>query len=330
MTAGLPGPGASRLETLVATGVRPIVTGELPVVDGGGLAAVRRALAPLLGWVDAVNATDNAAAHAHASSLAVAAAIHELGAEPVLQVVGRDRNRLAIQADIVGASLFGIVNVCCLTGDDVSAGDEPEARRVFDLDGPEIVRVATLLGEGSYLSGRAIDPAPHLFVGAVENPGAPPLDYRVRRAEKKVAAGARFLQLQICFHPERLEKFCSQAQATGLAQRAALLPTVCLVRGGRALRFMDRHVPGISIPEDTIRRVHDSGDESEAAYQLALEQARHALAQPGVRGLHLSDFRRDQSVARLLTDLGLRPRDHADPTTHTPPGEEPHAHDPAL
>src|SRR2546428_686582 len=121
-------------------------------------------------------------------------------------VTGRDRVRLALQADIRGAALHGIENVCCLTGDDVPAGDEPEARRVFDLDGPQLVATARSLASGHYLSGRTIDPAPHLFIGAVENPGAPPYEYRVERALKKVEAGARFLQLQLCFHTDMLER----------------------------------------------------------------------------------------------------------------------------
>ena len=118
----------------------------------------------------AVNATDNTAAHAHASNVASAIAMKIHGIEPIMQVVCRDKNRLAIQADIVGASLHGIENICALTGDDVTAGDETEARRVFDLDGPQLVRLATTIGRGEYMSGRKIEPAPHLFVGAVENP----------------------------------------------------------------------------------------------------------------------------------------------------------------
>src|SRR6185503_2301027 len=118
-------------------------------------------------------------------------------------------------ADIAGAALHGIENICCLTGDDVTAGDEPEARRVFDLDSIQLIALATTMREGRYLSGRTIDPAPHLFVGAVENPGAPPYDYRVDRALKKVRAGARFLQLQVSFEPERLAAFMHEAVAQG-------------------------------------------------------------------------------------------------------------------
>ncbi len=298
-----------------------VLTAELPAVDGGGLEAVRRRLDPLLPWVDAVNATDNTAAHAHASNVAMAVAILRCGGEPVLQVACRDKNRLALQADIVGAALHGVENVCCLTGDDVTAGDEPEARRVFDLDGPQLVRVATGLAEGRYLSGRALDPAPRLFVGAVENPAAPPLAARVRRAATKAAAGARFLQLQICYRPERLAAFLLEAVRVGLHRRTALLPTICLVGGARGLRFMDERVPGISVPPATIARVEQAPDPGEAAYALAVEQARQALALPGVAGLHVVDFRHDDGLARLCTDLSIPPRAER---------HAPHAHRPAL
>ena len=127
-----------------------------------------------------------------------------------MQLVCRDRNRLALEADIMGAALHGIENLCCLTGDDVTAGDEPEARRVFDLDSVQLIALAAGMAAGRYLSGRAIEPAPELFIGAVENPGAPPYDYRVRRAAKKALAGARYLQLQLCFEPERLEAFMAR------------------------------------------------------------------------------------------------------------------------
>ncbi|MGZ4594527.1 MAG: methylenetetrahydrofolate reductase [Actinomycetes bacterium] len=293
----------------------------MPIYDSGGFEAVQAHLDRLTPWVDAINATDNAAAHAHASNVAMAVAMARLGAEPIMQVVCRDKNRLALQSDIVGASMFGVENICCLTGDDVTAGDEPEARRVFDLDGPQLIRLATTLANGTYLSGRRLEPAPHLFIGAVENPGAPPFAYRADRTVKKLQAGARFFQLQICFHPDRLEAFMTEVVRLGVAAQAAFLPTVCLVRGVRALRFMHEHVPGIDVPDETIRRVESAADQREEAYQVVLDQARYALSLPGVRGLHITDFRHDDSVGRLVSDLGLE---------HRNPDEERHAHGSAF
>lgn len=295
----------SELRRLLFEGTRPVLTAELPPVSGGSMDALSEQVARLAPYVDALNATDNTAAHAHPSNVALAIAIKQLGVEPILQVVCRDKNRLALQADIMGAALHGVTTIGCLTGDDVTAGDEPEAPRVFDLDAPQLLRTARSLSRGHYLSGRTIDPAPDLFLGAVENPGAPPYEQRVRRGQLKATAGARFLQLQICYFPDRLAAFTEVAQSVGLTRTTALLPTVCLVRGARALQVMDERVPGIEIPPDLMERVANAGDQAEAAYVETLHLARHALSLPGVRGLHVVDFRRDDTVARLRSDLGL-------------------------
>jgi methylenetetrahydrofolate reductase (NADPH) len=296
-----------------------VITGEMPAIDGGGLAAVRAKLEQYEPWVDAINATDNTSAHAHASNVAVAIALKTLGVEPIMQIVCRDKNRLAIQSDIVGAALHGIENICCLTGDDVTAGDEPEARRVFDLDGPQAIVTASAIARGEYLSGRKIEPPPPLFIGAVENPGAPPLVHRAQRALKKAIAGARFLQLQIGYEPAQLEAFCAEAHRLGLARQAALLPSILLVAGARPLEFMDAQVPGISVPVAVIERVKHAADPREEAFELAVEQARHALAQPGVRGLHLISFRKDDAVGRLCERLGIPTTKERDASGHGSP-----------
>ena len=294
----------SRLEQALADG-RFVVTAEMPTIDGGGMDEVRFQLEPMAPYLDACNATDNTAAHAHASPLAIAIALRQCGMEPIMQLVCRDRNRLALAADLVGASLHGIENVCCLTGDDVTAGDEPEARRVFDLDSPQLLALARAVASGRYLSGRAIEPAPQLFLGAVENPGAPPFDYRAQRALKKVRAGARFLQLQICFEPERLAAFTAEAARLGVTEHAALLPSITILRSARALRFIDAKVPGISVPPAIIDRVEAAADQQEACFDVAYELAQHAMAQPGVRGLHFISFRKDAGIAALCRRLGI-------------------------
>jgi methylenetetrahydrofolate reductase (NADPH) len=301
----------SRLEQRLSAG-RFVVTAEMPVIDGGGYAEIQRQLAPMKPWVDAVNATDNTSAHAHAAPLAVAIALKDCGVEPVMQLVCRDRNRLALEADIVGAAMHGIENLCCLTGDDVTAGDEPETRRVFDLDAPQLVAVARTLAGGHYLSGRLLEPAPRLFVGAVENPGAPPVEHRVARARKKADAGARFLQLQICFAPEHLERFMREAHATGLSERVALIPSICIVRSALALRFVDEKVPGIAVPPETIARVEAAADQQRECFELAFELAEHARALPGVAGLHFISFRKDAGIAKLCQRLGIPPRAERD------------------
>ncbi len=295
-----------------------VVTAEMPAIDSGGYPEIHRQLAPMKAYLDAVNATDNTAAHAHASPLAVAIALRDSGMEPIMQLVCRDRNRLALQSDIVGAAMHGIENLSCLTGDDVTAGDEPEARRVFDLDSPQLIAVARSLAEGRYLSGRVLDPAPRLFIGAVENPGAPPFEYRADRALKKAAAGASFLQLQICFKPEYLDRFMGAAHANGLVGRTALLPSILIVRSALALRFVDEKVPGIEVPAETIARVEAAADQQHECFEVACELAAHAMSQPGVRGLHLISFRQDAGIAKLCTRLGIPPRAEREEHGHSP------------
>ncbi len=297
----------SRLEDALAAG-RFVVTAELATVNAGGLDAVRERFEPFEEYVDATNATDNTAAHAHASPLAVAIALGQLGMEPVMQLTCRDRNRLALEAEIAGAALHGIENICCLTGDDVTAGDEPEARRVFDLDSIQLLALGAAMARGTYLSGRTLEPAPKLFLGAVENPGAPPYDYRVERAWKKVRAGARFLQLQVGFDPRRLASFMSGAVETGLSDACALIPSICLVRAPSALRYMDGNVPGITVPPETIERCERAPDPGQACFELACELADHARSLPGVAGLHLISFRREAGIAGLCRRLGIPTR----------------------
>jgi methylenetetrahydrofolate reductase (NADPH) len=298
----------SRLENALAAG-RFVVTAELLTVNAGGLDAVHERFEPFEDYVDATNATDNTAAHAHASPLAVAIALKQLGMEPVMQLTCRDRNRLALEAELAGAALHGIENICCLTGDDVTAGDEPEARRVFDLDSIQLLALGETMRRGTYLSGRKIDPAPKLFLGAVENPGAPPYDYRVERALKKVRAGARFLQLQVSFEPERLAAFMQEAVARGLDTQCALIPSICLVRSPSALRYMDDHVPGITVPQETIERCERAADPEAACFDVACELAERARSLPGVAGLHLISFRKEAGIARLCRKLGIPTRD---------------------
>jgi methylenetetrahydrofolate reductase (NADH) len=187
----------------------------------------------------------------------------------------------------------------------VSAGDEPEARRVFDLDSPQLLATARSIASGRYLGGRAVEPPPHLFLGAVENPGAPPFEYRAQRALKKARAGARFLQLQICFAPRLLEDFMAEAVRLGVTERASILPSITILRSARALRFIDEKVPGISVPPGAIARVEAAADQQEACFDLAYELARHAMAQPGVRGLHFISFRKDAGIAALCRRLGI-------------------------
>lgn len=295
------------LADLIRERTRPIITAECPSMDGGTVADLARKLEGTLPYVDAVNATDNPAAHAHASNTATAIALQQLGTEAIMQIVCRDKNRIAIQADVAGASMFGVHAFAALTGDDVTAGDEPEARRVYDIDGPQLVSVLASMRDGKYLSGRTFNPPEGFLITAVENPAAPPFEYRPQRALLKVRAGAQLLQLQICYQAERLASFMADCVANGAAAQAAILPSFCLTKTARALTFMDEQVPGIGVPAELIARIKDADDQAEASYQLVRDQVVHALSLPGVAGIHLTDFRHDGSLARLLEELQLGP-----------------------
>jgi methylenetetrahydrofolate reductase (NADPH) len=294
-----------------------VVTAEMPVIDGGGHAELQRQLEFMRPYVDAYNATDNPAAHAHVSPLAVSIGLLQVGAEPIMQLVCRDKNRLALEADLMGAAMYGVHNICCLTGDDVTAGDEPEARRVFDLDGVQLIQLARTLERGHYLSGRAIEPIPHFLVGAVENPSAPPLEYRVRRAAKKALAGARFLQLQMTYRPHQLEAFMRAAVDTGLTQRIAMIPSIMILRTARAMRFVASSVPGIDVPDEIVRRVESAVDAEAECFEVAYEFASHALAQPGVAGLHFISFRKDAGIAKLCARLGIATKQERESHGHS-------------
>jgi methylenetetrahydrofolate reductase (NADPH) len=207
--------------------------------------------------------------------------------------------------------------VCCLTGDDVTAGDEPEARRVFDLDGVQLIALARVLQNGHYLSGRPLAPAPRYCVGAVENPAAPPYEYRVRRAAKKALAGARFLQLQLCYRAEQLERFLHAAHDTGLSQRLALIPSIAILRSVGGMRFVARNVPGLDVPPELVARVEQAVDAEAECFEIAYELATHALAQPGVAGLHFISFRKDAGIAALCARLGIPPRHERESHAHS-------------
>ena len=285
-----------------------VVTAEMPVIDGAGQADVLRHLEPMRPFVDAFNATDNPSAHAHVSPLAVAIGVKQAGEEPIMQLACRDRNRIALEADLMGAAMHGIENISCMTGDDVTAGNEPQARRVFDLDSLQLLQVARVLNNGRYLSGRSLGGAgsgPHFFLGAVENPGTPPFDVRVRRAAKKALAGARFIQLQICYRPALLERFLRAAHDVGLTEKTAMIPSICILRTVGGMRFVATKVPGVDVPSEVVRRVEQATDAEQECEEIAYEQATHALSLPGVAGLHFISFRKDAGIAKLCTRLGI-------------------------
>src|SRR2546429_985070 len=239
MTTG-PMKAGSRLERVLRSG-RFAVTAELNPPDSADPHAVYERALVLASVCDAINATDASGAHVHMSSVGVCALLTRAGYEPVLQVSCRDRNRIAIQGDLLGAAAMGVQNVLCLTGDGVQAGDQPEAKPVFDLDSITLLKTARILRDkGQFLSGRKLESSPQLFLGAAENPFVPPFDFRPWRLAKKVEAGGGFFFNQIFFFVSRPRPFIAKSCGFGLYERVFLFFCVGALSSSQATEWMSR------------------------------------------------------------------------------------------
>lgn len=281
------------------------------------------------GYVDAINATDGSGAHCHMSSLAVCALLTRIGHAPVMQISCRDRNRIAIQGDILGAAAMGVCNLLCLSGDGVQAGDHPQAKPVFDLDAVTLLETArTLRDEHHFLSGRKISFAPRVFLGAAENPSAEPLEFRAQRVAKKVAAGAQFIQTQYCYDLERLRAFMRRIEDLGLAGKVFILVGVGPLRSAKTAEWMRQNVPGLYIPDAIIKRLADAGpDAQREGRTLCIELIQEMRQIRGVSGVHIMAYRQEQTVPEIVERSGVlgdrKPwypgRDQTTPATRTAP-----------
>jgi methylenetetrahydrofolate reductase (NADPH) len=289
------------------------VTAEAGPPRGAGGGAIARTVAPLRGWVDAVNVTDNQAANVRMASWAGSLQALAAGVEPVMQLTCRDRNRIALQSDLLGAAAVGIPNVLLMTGDHPSSGDHPDATPVFDLDGTGLLRAARAMREeGRLLSGRRLDPAPDWFTGAVENPfAAPGRPPSAARLGEKVAAGAQFVQTQYVFDTAAFARWMAEVTGLGLDRRCAILAGVGPVRSLRALDHLARNVPGVHVPGQVQRRLRAARPDRVADEGVALcaELIAEIREIPGVRGIHVMAPGFETSIPRILALAGLRRRD---------------------
>ena len=284
------------------------VTAEIGPPRGADPGVISRKAELLRGWVDAANVTDNQGAHARMSSLAGSLLAMRAGVEPVMQLTCRDRNRIALQSDLIGAGALGIPNVLLLTGDHPKFGDHPDAAPVFDLDSVQLVWAARALRDESRLmSGRALGTPPSWLIGAVENPFAPPTGFRARRLGKKVAAGAEFVQTQFVFDVPLFERWLAQVRELGLDRRCAVLAGVGPLRSLRILEFVRTQVPGIHVPEELVRRLRGVPADRVAAegVRVCVETIRRLAELPGVAGVHLMAFGYEHGIPDLLTAAGL-------------------------
>lgn len=298
---------SSPLESLLRSG-RFAVTAELtpPVgADPREVVAAAEVLAPA---VDAINVTDNAGASVHMSSLACCALLVREGYEPIFQLSCRDRNRLALQSDLLGAAALGVRNAFLVTGDDVAAGDHPQARGVFDVDSLQALRIArTLCDEGRLLSGRELSSAPRLFLGAASNPFAPPHEWRPHRLAKKAAAGARFIQTQYCFDVPRMARFMSAVRDLGLHERLFILVGVGPLRSRKAAELVRTRVPGVVIPDEILARLGGVPEarQRHEGLRICVEIIQQLLEIEGLSGIHLMAYRQEEWIPEILASAGL-------------------------
>jgi methylenetetrahydrofolate reductase (NADPH) len=299
-----------RLERVLRSG-RFAVTAELNAPDSADPADVYDNALVLAEVCDAINATDGSGANCHMSSMGCCALLTRAGYETVLQMGCRDRNRIAIQGDLLGAAAMGVRNVLCLTGDDVSIGDQPEAKRVFDLDSIQLLRTARIMRDrGIFLSGRRLSTPPRLFLGAVANPFVPPFEWRPDRLAKKVEAGADFIQTQYCFDVARLRDYMGRVRDLGLHENVFILVGVGPLRSQKAAEFIRTRVPGVWIPDQVVDRLAKTpkDQQREEGIRLCVEIIQQVREIEGVHGVHVMAYRQEETVAEIIQRAGLLPR----------------------
>jgi len=289
-----------------------VVTAELSPPRSAQLDSMRAEIEVLRGQVDAVNVTDNQVASVRLSSLAASILLCQSGLEPVMQMTARDRNRLAIQADLLGASAWGVRNLLCVSGDHGKWGDHPAARGVYDLDSLTLVRMVRNMTEHScFENGRTIPTEPpRLFVGAAANPFAPPYEYRPLRLAKKIAAGAHFVQTQIIYNVERFSQYMEQVRDLGLHDRVFILAGVAPIKSAAAARFMAENVAGMDVPQSLIDRMSSTPKAAQAAegIEICLEILEQVHSVDGVAGVHVTAIHWPAAVPEIVARSGLWPR----------------------
>lgn len=286
-------------------------TGECGPPEGADVEQLRKKASYLKGCVDAVNVTDNQTAVVRMSSWAASLILLQEGLEPNFQMVCRDRNRLAMQSDILGVYAHGIRNMLCLSGDHQSFGDHPEAKNVFDLDSIQLIyTVKTMRDEGKFLSGKEIKVPPKLFIGAAANPFAEPFDFRVRRLAKKIAAGADFIQTQCIYNMEKFREFMKRVVDMGLHEKCYILAGITPLKSVGMAKYMANKVPGMDVPKSLIDRLKGAGKgkAAEEGIRIALEQIEELKEMEGVSGVHLMAIEWEHKVPEIAERAGMLPR----------------------
>ncbi len=300
----------SHLEKLLQSG-HFVLTAECGPPVGADPDFIRKKAAHLKGNVDAANMTDNQTAVVRMSSWAGSLILVQEGIEPIYQMVCRDRNRLAMQSDVMGAHALGIRNMLCLSGDHQQMGDHRDAKNVFDLDSMQLIyTVKKMRDEEKCLNGKDLQGAPKMFIGAACNPFAEPYEFRVRRLAKKISAGVDFVQTQCIFNMARFREFMKQAVDMGLHEKCYILAGIAPLKSLGMARYMAKNVPGMDVPEEIIKRLQDAGKGkgAEEGIRLTVEQIQELREIEGVAGIHLMAIEWEHRVPEIAEKAGLLPR----------------------
>jgi methylenetetrahydrofolate reductase (NADPH) len=303
-------PHPSRLAKALAVG-KFALAAELSPPRGVDLAAIEHEASLLREYVDAVNVTDNQAASVRMASIPVSALLVRYGIEPVAQMTCRDRNRLAIQADLLGAAALGINNLLCLSGDHGRWGDHPHAKGVYDIDSNQLLRIVHNMAENGCLeNGKKISPRPKFFSGAAANPFAPPYEYRPYRLAKKVAAGARFVQTQLIYNVDRFREYMTVVRDLGLDEKVYILAGVGPLKSSRQASFMATKLAGMDVPKEIVTRMEKTpkAAQPEEGIRICCEIIEQVRQIPGVAGLHIMAVRWAESIPEIVTRSELYPR----------------------
>ncbi len=300
----------SNLEKVLQAG-HFAVTAECGPPRGADADIVRKKAAFVKGNVDACNVTDNQTSVVRMSSLAGCLLVKECGTEPLIQMVVRDRNRIALQSDLLGAAAMGVKNLLCLSGDHQKFGEDPQAKNVFDIDSIQLIHlVKQMRDEGIFPSGKKLEGEPRFYIGCAVNPFADPFEIRVPRFKLKVDAGADFVQTQCIYNMAKFKQYMEDSRKEGLHERTKILAGVTPLKSAGMAKFMKKFVAGMDIPDDIIKRIADEPKEKQAekGIELCVEQIQELKEIEGVAGVHVMAIEWEEKLERIIGDAGLLPR----------------------
>ncbi|MBW2053167.1 MAG: methylenetetrahydrofolate reductase [Deltaproteobacteria bacterium] len=300
----------SKLERILAAG-HLAVTSECGPPRGSDGDVITQKANMIKDHVDAINITDNQTSVTRLCSLAACIRLKQMGLEPVLQMVTRDRNRIALQSDILGAASFDIRNILCLTGDHQSFGDCASGQNVFDLDSIQLLQtVRKMRDEGRFLGGDDIERPPGMFVGAAANPFADPFEIRVPRLAKKIKAGAEFIQTQCIYNLNRFEQWLDLARDRGLLEKVCILAGLTPLKSAGMAKYMKNRVPGMDVPDEVVKRMSDTPkkDQAREGIKICVEFIERLKEMDGVKGFHIMAIEWEETVPEIVEAAGLYPR----------------------